>query len=102
LRNSVNNFHPYLCVGFFFEFGTFRVSIESDCRLEDEESYTSKNHKYKLKTESKRHIEFERVCQNTYSNVAKLLENGKSLAKQFKEYHTQIGQKCKDLQGIDI
>ena len=55
-----------------------------------------------MKTESKRHIEFERVCQNTYSNVAKLLENGKSLAKQFKEYHTQIGQKCKDLQGEDF
>ena len=46
-----------------------------------------------------RHIEFERVCQNTYQNVNKLLDNGKSLAKQFREYHTQIGQKCHQLQG---
>ena len=102
MRNSVNNFHPYLCLGIFLEIKTYRVSLESDCRFGYKKSNANKNRKYKLKTESKRHIEFERVCQNTYSNVAKLLENGKSLAKQFKEYHTQIGQKCKDLQGKDI
>ena len=97
MRNSVNNFHPYLW-SLKSEHFVFPLN-QTVC---SEKSNANKNRKYKLKTESKRHIEFERVCQNTYSNVAKLLENGKSLAKQFKEYHTQIGQKCKDLQGIDI
>ena len=46
-----------------------------------------------------KHVEFERVCQNTYSNVGKLLENGKSLAKQFPPYHEQIGDKCRQLSG---
>lgn len=46
-----------------------------------------------------RHAEFERVCQNTYSNVEKLLSTGHSLTTQFEQYHSFIGNKCQSLKG---
>ena len=32
-------------------------------------------------------------------NCTFVFSNGKALAKQFREYHTQIGHKCHQLQG---
>ncbi|CAG5098825.1 Oidioi.mRNA.OKI2018_I69.XSR.g16010.t1.cds [Oikopleura dioica] len=47
-----------------------------------------------------RHAEFERVCQNTYSNVEKLLSTGHSLTTQFEQYHSFIGNKCQTLKDL--
>lgn len=47
-----------------------------------------------------RHAEFERVCQNTYSNVEKLLHTGHSLTTQFEQYHNFIGSKCQILKDL--
>lgn len=47
-----------------------------------------------------RHGEFESVCQNTYSNVEKLLGTGQMLSIQIPLYHVHIRRKCQQLKDL--